>query len=206
MRTTTLTLSVTLSIVTASSAIGGPIVFSQVSSGSGSEGTSVPAPPKPIILQAGQEGDPPSERVTLRIPSLPADDPERILHYSPDDGLSRSWVITPDNAADYCFDWDAFEAALNGDEARIALALGKPASFEPMIAAQNYVGNFRMDRIEIDLDYWFWHPVLPSLQAYRVEGRIIGEAQIVPEPATWLLASIAPAGVWMRRTRRVRCE
>ena len=206
MRTISLLAQAILFIFFATTAGGATIVISQTQTG---PPETIPAPPQPIILQAGEEGSAPSERVSLTMPSLSADDRDRILNYSPDDGLSRSWVITAANAADYCFDWDGFEAALTGSGSRIDLVLGPAAtsgSFgSPVIPGASYLREFQMERIEIDLDYWLWHPILKPLQAYRLEGRVIGEAVIVPEPPAWLpiLSGACAAGLMGYRMQRV---
>jgi hypothetical protein len=167
----------------------------------------VPAPPQPIILQVGEAGSPPAERASLMIHSVPADDPDRIVNYSPDDGLSRSWVITEANAADYCIDWDEFEAALSGENPQIELMLGYPtpsSEAASAVASSTSPGeDFQLERIEIDLDYWLWHPILPSLRAYRLEGRVIGDAVVVPEPVTWLpvMGGACAAGLIGHRKR-----
>jgi hypothetical protein len=195
---------VILLIFTTATAGAATIVMTQMQMG---PPETVPAPPQPIILQVGEAGSPPAERVGLMIHSVPADDPDRIVNYSPDDGLSRSWVITEDNAADYCVDWDEFEAALSGENPQIDLMLGYPTpSSEAASAVASSTGpmeDFQLERIEIDLDYWLWHPILTSLRAYRLEGRVIGEAAIVPEPATWIpvMGGACAAGLIGQRKR-----
>jgi hypothetical protein len=203
MRTTTFIATMLASILFATASVAGNIVITEVRSGNGTSGETVPAPPQPIVFQARQSSDPSSERIGLTIPCLPADDPERILHYSPDDGLSRSWVITAANADEYFLDWAAFEAALNGPAAEISFGLGAPSSsgFAPAMAGASYLENFHMERIEIELDYWFWHAILPSLRAYHVEGHIYGEAHIVPEPSAWLMTAYGAAALGAMASR-----
>jgi hypothetical protein len=112
-------------------------------------------------------------------------------------------VITPGNAAVYGLDWDAFEARLSGVDARLSLNLGTAGRFfRPSFNDLEYLADFQMERIEIDLVYWFWHPVLETLRAHRIEARIFGDGQIVvPEPTAWSLALLAACAIVTRRQR-----
>jgi hypothetical protein len=62
-----------------------------------------------------------------------------------------------------------------------------------------------MEEIRVQIDYYFWHPVLNSLRASKYSFAIEGftEFEIVPEPATLLLCSIAVFG-YMPLHRRIR--
>jgi hypothetical protein len=163
-----------------------------------------PTPPQPIAMRAGTTGTDPQAWAGLTIPDVQADDPARILNYRPDDGLGRSWVITSANAAAYGLDWEAFEAKLSGIDARLSLNLGTEARFfRPAFSDLEYIADFQMERIEIAIVYWFWHPVLETLRAYRIEGRIFGDGQIlpIPEPTAWSLALMAASAIVTRRQR-----
>ena len=184
MRTTVLIASVILSNLFSAAAVAAPIVITHMRIATGS----APAPPAPIVLQAFPFFVPPSARISLIIPDLPADPVDRILNYDPNDGLSRSWEITEADAASYGFDWDGFAAALNGEEARIAFGLGTAGFSKSPWSGPGTLAGFQLDRIEIDMEYYFWHPILPGLRAYRIDARVFGEARIVPEPSAWLLA------------------
>jgi hypothetical protein len=158
-------------------------------------------PPQTIIWKVGPFNGPVSGRVGLEIPNVEADDRNRLLHYSPDDGLERVWTITEANAANYGLDWSEFESRLLGIQANRAFFFGFGSIFGFNQDDKYYWSEFDLERLEVEVSYYFWHPLFEELRAYRFEGRIFGDGTVLPEPTAGVLAMLC-AGIVVCKLRR----
>lgn len=204
-----LLMAIASSLIT-SHALSAPMMFSLAETGTDSTGIR-PTPdgstPKQIILEVGYFESP---RTGFAIENVVPDPVERILTYQPSDPPSKTWTITESNSAEFGLDWQAFEAAFLGPiaERNLYLNLGdQPGRFGEHILfpgvfprPQLRLIAFDLERIEIDLEYWFWHPVLNTLWAHRVEARVYGDGVLVPEPAAIGLATLTGMMLCLVRT------
>jgi hypothetical protein len=185
----------------------------------GTDASNIIPPPPGSILQLK------TSTALLNLPS-PAPDPmDRVLNYQPTDPPTVMYTIHQDNATTFGFDWSAFENSLNGRNKGATLnfgdsskppygtqafanrlqAVGNPPNLPPGFAG---VSGFVMSEIRVTVDYYFWHPVLPSLRATKISFAIDGSGNPIPEPATLIMAVpivivfACSIGNRVRRTRR----
>lgn len=167
-----------------------------------------PAPPQDIVLQAGIGEI--ANGLKLVIPNVQPDDTARIVNYRPDDGLGRIWTITAENAMDFGVDWLALGNKFNGRESFLNFGFatpgGIPNAANPTTPSAIYYESVSLDKIEIKLDYWFWHPVLNTLRAYRIDARIVGSANVIPEPSILALALLGSASLGLTRFPLRACQ
>lgn len=202
----TLPIAIAILTITANSAQGGAIQFNQLSRNT----QSTTDTPRTARLRVGVPGTDRRDWQALEIPGIGPDERERIIQYDYDDGLGRLWTITEENASEYGFDWNAFEQELIGpyESKRLTFSFSdQPVGAGPLFGNDflnpgEELVEFNMERIEIYVDYWFWHPIFSALRDYRVEARIIGNGVIIPEPATGVLGLLGLCGLVCRRHRK----
>lgn len=111
-----------------------------------------------------------------------------VFNITPADS-GTTWVITESNANEFALDWIAFEGAMNEPDwewlFRGTGDLRVPTRL--LSTAWNYLTDFTLERIELDLD----HYDLPDGTISFTGLRIYGDGGIVPEPTSGSVVAMA---------------
>lgn len=186
---------------------GAPISVTIKSTGSVGN---APSPSPDVRLQLFAEGGG-ALPVVLLLPGVAPDSMERLLNYQVGDPPSHVVMIRKEDAANYGFNWDAFEDRLLGRDKSVLLRFevpnanssmrGSSASASVSDAIFNsgqlshrtdyWFETFEMEEIRVQIDYYFWHPVLTGLRASRVSFEVVGSGIVIPEPTAACLLMLA---------------
>lgn len=158
-------------------------------------------PPEPgdsLFLRSG------SIRLDLEPPE--PDDIDKLIHFDPDAPPLATWTMREEDAATYGLDWTAFQDSLNGADRRAVLTFGAGAygTFAdattrdvlqdtglPDLTLQHSIKDFSMEEIRVTVDYYFWHPLIPTLRTTSIKFEIAGTGVIVPEQGSLAMLTVA---------------
>ena len=128
-----------------------------------------------------------------------------VPNVSPSDE-GRTWTIDATNAADYNVDWAALDDALDNSYWRMhGVGWSEGGFFSNHVLTLTVNGVYRaadlptlismdLDHIDLTLDVFRWSPV-SSLRGWAATARVYGDAVLIPEPDSWLLAAGSAFGL-----------
>lgn len=215
-------IAVSVAMIGSAKLVAAPISITMKSTSFSILTTPTPGPDVRLRLAVDTGGFPNAAApTTLSLPGIGPDSGDRMINYQIGDAPSHTVAIRREDAAGYGFDWDGFESRLVGQGKNIFMQFGVPYAHSYSSAtayvntAINATGlfptgaeygfsNFEMEEIRMQVDYYFWHPVLTSLRAAKVSFEVVGSGNVivVPEPTTACALPAAVLAVLLRRRRR----
>jgi hypothetical protein len=174
-----------------------------------------PGPDVRLQLSVGGNAVPP---VALWLPGISPDSGDRLLNYQIGDPPSYAVTIREEDAAELGLDWTAFEQSMLGFDKNVYLRYGVPETntfSQAFASVRSSIFNtgvfprpvdlafatFHMEEIRVQIDYYFWHPVLSGLRSAKVSFEIVGSGVVIPEPSAVCLVMLASSLMVLPRRR-----